>query len=328
MNDLFRSDRRMVLVAMGGNALIRAGQSGTISEQERNADQLVSCLMSLVRRDDNLVVTHGNGPQVGIQMIRHENSREACPPMPLDVLVAETQGNMGYFLQQAFLNHVRHEAIPRYVTTVMTQVIVDRNDPAFKTPNKPVGRFLSAEQAQDRIERYDWKMVEDAGRGWRRVVPSPKPLKVIQRHVIRHAALEGVIVITCGGGGIPVWIKEDGDYEGIEAVIDKDLSSSMLATQVRAEELIILMPEPRVYINFGKPDQRALGRVALSELRGYQQQGHFPPGNMGPKAEAVINFLENGGRHAIITSAEQIDAALEGREGTHFYPDDKGNARL
>jgi len=319
--DIYRSDRETVLIALGGNALIRAGQKGTVSEQEANAEDICSRLMPLVERDYNLVITHGNGPQVGQQLIRHERAKDDVPELPLDVLVAETEGNIGYFLQQAFLNHLNRRDIYRYVVTVITQVIVDREDPAFKDPKKPIGTFMTAEQAEAARERYGWKIVDDAGRGYRRVVPSPTPIKIVQRHMIRQSTREGNLVIAGGGGGIPIQIKENGDYEGIEAVIDKDLTSALLATEIGADLLIILMPLPKVAIHFGKPEQQDLDRVSLSRTKEYLAGGHFPPGSLGPKVRGIVNYLEKGGRRAIITTADRLEAALEGKDGTEFYRD-------
>jgi len=320
MQDLYRSDREMVLVALGGNALIRKGEKGTVEEQERNADWICERLMVLVERDYNIVITHGNGPQVGMQILKNDLARDQLPPMPFDVLVAETEGSMGYFLQNAFLNQLMRRDIRRYVVTVITQVVVDRNDPAFERPTKPVGMFYSKENATRLTEMAGWQMVEDAGRGWRRVVPSPKPEKVVQRFMIRHSAQEGNIVIAAGGGGIPIWIDDSGNFHGVEAVVDKDLSSAILASHIRADLFIILMPLPCVYLNFGKQDQRPIFKASLEETRKYYDDGHFPPGNMGPKIEAVIDYLESGGKHAIITNAETLTAALDGRAGSHFNP--------
>lgn len=319
--DLYRSDREMVLVALGGNALIHAGETGTVEEQERNAESICGFLMSLVDRDYNIIVTHGNGPQVGQQLIRHERAQDMVPAMPLDVLVAETEGNMGYFLQQTFLNHLKRRDLYRYVVTVITQVIVERNDPAFANPSKPIGTFMTKEQADVMKEKFGWKIVEDSGRGYRRVVPSPKPVKVLQRHMIRHAAREGNIVIAGGGGGIPIWVKDNGDFEGIEAVIDKDLTSALLATETEADMLIILMPNPKVTIGFGTDRQKDLDRVSVEEAKQYMAEGHFPAGSIGPKVQGVINFLEASGkgRRAIITRPDRLDAALDGKDGTEFY---------
>ena len=316
--DLYRSDRKMVLVALGGNALIRQGERGDIETQEKNADELVGILMTLVDRDYNIVITHGNGPQVGNLLLRNEASKDKLPFMPLDLLVAETEGSMGYLLQQAFLNHLRHRDIHRYVVTMITQVIVDRYDPAFARPSKPIGLFYTQAEATDLEENYGWNMVEDAGRGWRRVVPSPRPIKIIQRHMARHLALEGNIVIAAGGGGIPIRVDDQGNYEGIEAVIDKDLTSSILANDIKADQLIILMPEPKVCLHFGTDRQRPIEKVTLSQIKDHIAEGHFPPGNMGPKVESAVAFVERGGVSAIITNPAGLAASIEGHEGTHI----------
>ncbi len=318
--DIYRSDRRMVLVALGGNALIKAGDTPDISTQERNADEIVSKLMTLVERDFNLVVTHGNGPQVGNLLLRNECARDHLPRMPLDLLVAETEGSMGYLLQQAFLNHLRQAEARRYVVTVITQVVVSPEDPAFARPSKPIGMYYNAEEAKMLEEQYDWKMILDGERGFRRVVPSPRPLKIVQRHMIRHSAQEGHIVIAAGGGGVPIKVGKDGLYEGVEAVIDKDLTSSMLAAEIKADTLIILMEEPKIFINFKTPRQRALDRVTLSEITDHLAEGHFPASSVGPKVDAAIQFVQRGGRQAIITSADRLSAALDGQDGTTIVP--------
>jgi len=319
--DLYRSDREMVLVALGGNALIHAGEAGTVQQQELNAETICGCLMSLVDRDYNIIITHGNGPQVGQQLIRHERAKDMAPEMPLDVLVAETQGNMGYFLQQTLLNHLKRRDIYRYVVTVITQVIVERDDPAFLTPSKPIGTFMTKEQAEAMKAACGWNIAEDSGRGYRRLVPSPKPVKVVQRHMIRHAAREGNIVIAGGGGGIPIWRKDNGDFEGIEAVIDKDLTSGLLAAETEANLLVILMPHARVALNFGSDRQIDLDRVSVEEARRYMAEGQLPAGSIGPKVQGVVNFLEESGkgRRAIITRPDRLEAALDGRDGTEFY---------
>ncbi len=308
----------IVLVAMGGHAFMQAGEKGTIDEHERNADEIATLLMHLVERNYHMVITHGNGPQVGNLLIQHEVAREEVPPMPLDVLVAMTEGSLGYILQQSLLNQLRKRESKRYVVTVVTQVLVDENDPAFQNPSKPIGPFLSKEEGERRRDQLGWKVKEDAGRGWRRLVPSPKPLKVVQRHMIRDATRAGHIVVACGGGGIPIKRQEDGGYAGIEAVIDKDLTSSVLASDVGASLLVILTAVPKVYVNFGKPDQRTLDAVTLQELEKLHAEGHFPPGSMGPKIEAVIRFLQSGGKRALITNPESLPQAIEGRAGTHF----------
>ncbi len=308
----------IVLVAMGGHAFMQPGEVGTIEDHERNAVRIASLLMTLVERDYLVCVTHGNGPQVGNLLVQQELSGQEVPALPLDVLVAMTEGSLGYILQQSLLNELRKRKMSRYVVTVVTQVVVDKSDPAFAAPSKPIGPFLSREEAAQRSEELGWQIEEDAGRGWRRLVPSPSPLKVIQRQMIRDAVRQGHIVVACGGGGIPVYRKPDGQYGGVEAVIDKDLTSSVLATNIGAELLVILTAVPQVYASFGTPEQRALGAVTLEEIEGLRDQGHFPPGSMGPKIEAVIGFLRAGGRRALITNPESLPQAIEGRAGTHF----------
>lgn len=310
--------RRLVLVAMGGHAFMQKGEPGTIHDHERNADRIAGLLMELVLRDYDLVITHGNGPQVGTLLLQNEVARNETPPMPLDVLVAMTEGSLGYVLQQSLLNQLRARDIRRYVVTVVTQVQVDEDDPAFQSPSKPIGPFLSEEDAKQRSEAMGWIVREDAGRGWRRLVPSPSPIKVVQRHMIQDAARAGHIVVACGGGGIPIKVAKDGKYEGIEAVIDKDLTSSVLASEIGASLLVILTAVPQVYLHFGKPEQRALGAVTLEEIEALQAEGHFPAGSMGPKIEAVVRFLRAGGRRALVTNPESLPQAIEGRAGTHF----------
>jgi len=308
----------IVLVAMGGHAFMQKGEAGTIEDHERNAATIASLLMTLVERNYYLCVTHGNGPQVGNLLVQQELPGGEVPKLPLDVLVAMTEGSLGYILQQALLNEMRRRQMKRYVVTVVTQVVVDENDPAFHVPSKPIGPFLSRQEAERRRDRLGWKVREDAGRGWRRLVPSPQPLRVIQRHMIRDAVSQGHIVVACGGGGIPVKKQADGRYAGLEAVIDKDLTSSVLAVDIGASLLVILTAVPQVYVDFGTPGQRALGAVTLEEIETLHAQGHFPPGSMGPKIEAVIRFLKAGGRRALITDPESLPAAIDGRAGTHF----------
>jgi carbamate kinase len=308
-----------VVVAMGGHAFIMPGEKGTYEDHVRNAKAICAQLMVLVERGYNIVITHGNGPQVGNLLNLTEATRDVFPALPLDLLVAQTEGSLGYYLQSALLNELRHREIRRYVVTMVTQVVVDHDDPAFQKPTKPVGPFLTQGDAEQRRDEFGWTIGEDAGRGWRRLVPSPKPIKVIQRDMVREAATEGHIVIAAGGGGIPVF-KQKGtdDYTGVEAVIDKDLTSSVLATDVSAELLIILTAVDGVYLNFGKPDQIRLGAVTMSECQGYIEAGHFPSGSMGPKVEAIHGFLQRGGRRGLITSADKLSAALDGQAGTHF----------
>jgi carbamate kinase len=307
----------IVLVAMGGHAFMQKGEKGTIEEHERNAAEIARLLMTLVEREYQLVISHGNGPQVGSLLLQQECSARETPSMPLDVLVAMTEGSLGYILQQNLLNHLRRKDIRRYVVTVVTQVLVDGADPAFASPSKPIGPFLAKEEAERRRKELGWIVKEDAGRGWRRLVPSPHPLRVVQRHMIRDAVRAGHIVVACGGGGIPIKKNEHDAYVGVEAVIDKDLTSSVLAADIGAALLIILTAVPQVYLNYGKPQQRGLGAVTLDEIEALAAEGHFPPGSMGPKIEAVIHFLKHGGRRALITNPDSLPQAIEGRAGTH-----------
>jgi carbamate kinase len=308
----------IVLVAMGGHAFMQKGESGTIEEHERSAAEIARLLMTLVEKEYQLVITHGNGPQVGQLLLQQECSKSETPTMPLDVLVAMTEGSLGYILQQNLLNQLRKREVRRYVVTVVTQVLVDESDPAFKNPTKPIGPFLAREEAERRRDQLGWIIKEDAGRGWRRLVPSPRPLRVVQRDMIREAARAGHIVIACGGGGIPIKKEADDSYAGVEAVIDKDLTSSVLAANVGAALLIILTSVPQVCVHFGTPSQRNLGAVTLEEIEALHAEGHFPAGSMGPKIEAVIYFLKNGGRRALITNPESLPHAIEGRAGTHI----------
>jgi carbamate kinase len=302
---------------MGGHAFMQKGEQGTIEEHERNAAEIARLLMTLVEKEYHLVITHGNGPQVGTLLLQQECSKGETPSMPLDVLVAMTEGSLGYILQQNLLNQLRRKDIRRYVVTVVTQVLVDESDPAFKNPSKPIGPFLSKDEAERRRDQLGWIVKDDAGRGWRRLVPSPRPLRVVQRHMIRDTVRAGHIVVACGGGGIPIKKRADDAYVGVEAVIDKDLTSSVLASDIGAALLIILTAVPQVYVSYGTREQRALGAVTLEEIEALYAQGHFPSGSMGPKIEAVIHFLKHGGRRALITNPESIPQAIEGRAGTH-----------
>jgi len=309
----------IALVAMGGHAFMQKKEEGSIEDHERNADHITELLLTLVERGYNMVVTHGNGPQVGNLLVQHEQSRNEVPAMPLDVLVAMTEGSLGYIMQQSLLNHLRRREIKKYVVTVVTQVVVDENDPAFKDYNKPIGPFLTREEAERRRDEWGWQINQDPeGRGWRRLVASPKPLRVIQRHMIRDTANAGHIVVACGGGGIPIRVTPDDKYEGVEAVVDKDLTSSVLACDVKAELLIILTAVPHVYMNFAKPDQQPLSAVTLDEIERLYDEGHFAPGSMGPKIEASIEFLRRGGRRALITDPDSLPRAMEGSAGTHI----------
>ncbi len=313
-------ERKKIVVALGGNAIIKKGQKGTVYEQFANTREALNNIFGLIREGHYLVITHGNGPQVGNILLRVEASKNIAYELPLGVCVAQSQGEMGYMIVQSLQNKLIRENINRSAVAILTQVVVDKNDPSMENPTKPIGKFYTKEEAQDKIENLGWKMVEDAGRGWRRVVPSPKPFSVVESDAIKNSFYKGDIVIACGGGGIPVYVEEDGTYEGVDAVVDKDLASSVLANEIGADELIILTGVEFVYLNFGRENEKRLENVSLSEIKKYYSEGHFPEGNMGPKIEAVINFLENGGKKAIITSTEKAYDALKGKTGTHIYP--------
>ena len=306
------------VVAMGGHAFIRPGEEGNYEDHTRNARSICRELMILIERGYRLVITHGNGPQVGQLMRAVEMTRHALPPLPLDVLVAQTEGSLGYYLQRALLNEMHQRNVYRYVSTMVTQVMVSREDPAFTAPTKPVGPFLSREDAERYRDELGWNVGEDAGRGWRRLVPSPAPVKIVQADMIREAVRSGNIVVAAGGGGIPVTLSNEGDFVGVEAVIDKDLTSGVLATDCGAELLVILTAVDGVYLGWGTDNPIRLGAVTMAECERHIQEGQFPAGSMGPKVKAIYEFLERGGRRGLITSADKLGDALDGRAGTHF----------
>lgn len=312
---------------MGGNALLTNKEKGTISEQEANATRTAKEILPLLKSDYDIVITHGNGPQVGNILIQNESTKNLVPAMPIDVCVAESEGLIGYILQQAILNELRRNNIPRYVVTMITQVVVNKNDPAFKNPSKPVGPFFNFAEAESLQKERQWQMKEDSGRGYRRVVSSPLPVKIIQRPMIHDLARDGHIVIALGGGGIPIWKKEDSDYEGIEAVIDKDIASAILAREMKADIFLILTTVPKVYLNYGKPDQKPLDKISLSEAKKYLEANHFGSGSMAPKIESAILYLQGVDGKVVITSSEHLKEVLakprSGGAGTYIYSDIK-----
>ena len=309
----------VALVAFGGNALIKEGSQGTYQQQRQAANEMCGKLLAIIEKGYDLVITHGNAPQVGNLMIQQDITKDVVPQMPLDVLVAQTEGSLGYLLQQELLNYLRAHQTGKYVVTMITQVLVDKNDPAFVELTKPVGPFYTPEQsAEITSEHPNWKMVEDSGRGFRRVVPSPQPKRIIQSHMIRALVYAGNVVIAAGGGGIPMIKDKDDQYIGIEAVIDKDLSSAVLANNIKADMFVVLTGVNKVYLNFGKEDAQPLDMLTCSQARLYLQEGHFPAGSMGPKIAAALHYLQNGGRRVIITNAESLEDALEGKDGTHI----------
>ncbi|MBP7726763.1 MAG: carbamate kinase [Candidatus Bipolaricaulis sp.] len=309
--------KKTVVVALGGNAILQPGQKGTFEEQYGNVQRTVEQLAAMVLSGKwRLVITHGNGPQVGNILLQQDAAKAVVPPMPMDVCGAESQGFIGYMIQQAFHNVLAHAGrgdIP--VATIVTQVLVDKADPAFENPTKPVGPFYSAEEAKRLQAEKGWHVVEDAGRGWRRVVPSPDPKEIVEREAIRLLVENRAIVVASGGGGIPV-IKEDGTYRGVEAVIDKDLAGERLAEDVGAAVFLILTDVDRVRLNYKKPGEKVLDRLTVAEAKGYAQQGHFAKGSMEPKVKACVRFIEAGGERAVIASLAQAVEAGEGRAGT------------
>lgn len=311
----------IVLVAIGGNSITRAGQRGTIAEQFENIEQTCEHLVSVVEDGYNLVITHGNGPQVGASLLRSELAQPQVYPSRLDVCVADTQGSMGYMLQSSLQRVMARRNLSIPVATVVTQVIVDENDPAFSHPSKPIGPFYSQEESLRKQSELGWKMVEDAARGYRRVVPSPLPVEVVEIDAIRRCVNAGMIVIAAGGGGIPVVRREDGWFYGLEAVIDKDRASALLARQLNAAIFIISTDTERVALHYKTPQQQFLDQLSVSEAKRYAADGHFPAGSMGPKIEAAIDFLEHGGREVIITSPEKLSEALHHKAGTRIIPE-------
>jgi carbamate kinase len=308
------------LIAIGGNSLIRAGEKGTIAEQLANARSVSGGVAALLREGWEVVITHGNGPQVGAALLRSERAAGAVYEQGLDVCVASTQGEIGYLLQQALQQEILHSGLPHAVATVLTQVVVNREDPAFAKPTKPIGPFLSRGAAEEKTRLFGWVMVEDASRGYRRVVPSPEPLEIIEEALIRRLIEQGIVPIAVGGGGIPV-VRTDGELKGVDAVVDKDRASVLLAQRLPADLLVFSTGAEHVYLNYRKPNQRALIRAGVMEMRDYLQAGQFPPGSMGPKIEAAIRFLEGGGRRVIVTSDEHLVDAVHGAAGTHIVPD-------
>jgi carbamate kinase len=309
---------KMAVVALGGNAITKPGVEDTIANQFRHTRESLHGIVELIRDGYNLVITHGNGPQVGNALLRIELARGKAPVLPLGVCVADTEGGMGYMIQQSLYNRLRDEGLERPVVTMITQVLVDPNDPAIANPTKFIGQFYTEEEAGIFSETRAWQMRKDANRGWRRVVPSPTPLRTVEADTIRLLVDSGAVVIAAGGGGIPVYVDHRNWYEGIDAVIDKDLASALLAGEVGASVLSILTSVDAVALNFGTPEQKNLSHVTLDEIKTYHAEGHFPAGSMGPKILAAIKFLENGGDVVSITSFENAGKALKGEAGTRI----------
>jgi carbamate kinase len=309
--------QKTIVVALGGNAITQEFEEGNIHQQFANTRRSLYGVAELIKEGYRVAITHGNGPQVGNELIRVELSRHVVPPLPLGVLVGDTEGGMGYMVEQCLMNVLHDKKIPlKKIATLVTQVLVDKNDPSIQNPSKYVGPFYKKEEVQELVEKRGWIMKEDPGRGYRRVVPSPKPLEIINKDAIKLLIENDFVVIAAGGGGIPVFIDERGWYEGIDGVIDKDLASAVLGRDIQAEVLMILTGVEKVALNFRTPEQVDLDHMTIEEAKKYLQEGQFPKGSMGPKIQAAINFLEWGGEKVIITSIEKSADAVHGRTGT------------
>ncbi|MBD3347626.1 MAG: carbamate kinase [Candidatus Eisenbacteria bacterium] len=308
---------KLAVVAIGGNSLTRPGQRGTIPEQFENTRATSAVIADMIARGHEVVLTHGNGPQVGNILLRAEMASSVLPPLPLDTCGADSQGGIGYMLQQVLGTELRRRAIEKDVVTVLTQVVVDPNDPAFDEPSKPIGPFYSEEDVKRRRDEQGWAVMEDASRGWRRVVPSPMPVRIVEVGAIRALLSAGCVVIGVGGGGIPV-VESDGGLRGVEAVIDKDHASRLLANQIGAGLFVISTDVPQVALHYGTDRETAIDEMTVEEAERYHREGHFPPGSMGPKVLAGIDFIRNGGGTVIITNPGSLGRALDGETGTRI----------
>ena len=316
-------DPGRLMVAIGGNATHPEDIEGTSDEQKAIAEITAKALLPLTMMDNELIITHGNGPVVGKILMRQTLTRDRITPMPLDICVAHSQGGIAYLLMQAMENALREQGNQRHVTCLLTQVEVDPDDPAFTNPSKPIGPFFEEEEAKKIAQELGWLMKEDAGRGWRHVVPSPKPQHVCDISLVQILARRGTVVIAGGGGGIPVVRGPNGVRHGVPAVIDKDLTSAHMANVLGIETLMILTAVSKVAIHFGTSKEEYLDRVTLREVRAYQEAGHFPAGSMGPKIDAAIRFLKGGGERVIIGKIDEAMQALNGESGTRIVPNNK-----
>ncbi|MEE8408998.1 MAG: carbamate kinase [Myxococcota bacterium] len=307
----------LVVVAIGGNSLVQSHQVGNIPEQFENAAIACTGIADVIERDWDVVLTHGNGPQVGNVLLRVEMASHQIYPLPLDICDADTEGGIGYMLQQVLGNTLRRRGVERTVVTFVTQILVDEDDPAFQNPTKPIGPFFDEDVAEERKQNRGWKMIEDAGRGWRRVVPSPQPLQIVEIEAIRRCVGDTMVPIAVGGGGVPV-IRRDGDLVGVEAVVDKDLASALLGNVLGADTLLISTGVDQVQIRFNTPQAEPLGEVGRDEIRQSLAAGEFPAGSMGPKIRAALQFLDGGGQRVIITSPSLLLEAIDGEAGTRI----------
>jgi carbamate kinase len=310
---------KKAVVALGGNAISHTGKEN-IHEQFANTRKSLEGIVELIQEGYKLAITHGNGPQVGNALLRVERTKKDIPVLPLGVIVADTEGGMGYMIEQSLQNRLMTLGINRDVVTIVTQIIVDPNDPSIINPTKFIGPFYTKKQSEMLAQLFNWVIKEDSGRGYRRVVPSPKPRRIVNRRTIQLLVDHDTIVIAAGGGGIPVYTENDGTYEGVDAVVDKDHASAVLAHDIDAQTLLFLTDVDNAYINYKKTDQQALKDITAKEAKHYLNEGHFPPGNMGPKIEAAISFLTSGGQEVIITSLDKARQAILGDAGTKIVP--------
>ncbi|MDY6866419.1 MAG: carbamate kinase [Chloroflexota bacterium] len=310
----------IAVVAVGGNALIKDKAHQTVQDQYECAKDTMKHIVDMIEKGWDVAISHGNGPQVGFILRRSELARDVLHEVPLDYCGADSQGAIGYMFQRALHNEFKRRGMKKEAATVVTQTVVDRNDPAFEKPSKPIGTFMEEAEAQSRAEKDGWTVVEDAGRGWRRVVPSPRPIRIVEAAAINNLIKAGFSVVGVGGGGIPVIEDENGDLQGVEAVIDKDFGSALLAKMINADLFVISTAVEKVALNFNTPDQKWLDKMTVAEAKRYMEEGHFAPGSMLPKIQAIVQFLENGGKKALITDPEHISDALEGKTGTWIVP--------
>ena len=311
---------KLVVIAIGGNSLIKDSEHSSVFDQYRAAGETSDHIARIVAEGYRVVVTHGNGPQVGFILLRSEMAKQVLHQVPLDTCGADTQGAIGYQIVQTLRNELRRDGLDRQVAALVTQVVVDGDDPGFRNPSKPIGPFYGEQAAREHEAKEGWIVREDAGRGWRRVVPSPRPLEIIEEPAIRALLERDIIVVAVGGGGVPVVRKENGDLEGVGAVIDKDWASCLLAKNLGAEMFLVSTSVDKVAINWGKPDQQDLDEITVADARRYLDEGHFAPGSMRPKIEAAVDFLESGGKRVIITQPHLLEEAMHGKTGTHIIP--------
>jgi carbamate kinase len=309
---------KTVVVALGGNAITREYEEGNIAQQFENTRRSLLSVIQYLHQGYRVVITHGNGPQVGNALVRVEETRHIVPPLPLGIIVADLEGGMGYMIEQCLQNKLNDRGLSRPVVTVLTQVLVDKDDPSILNPTKFVGPFFKKEQVKELETKRRWIVKEDPGRGFRRVVPSPIPKEIVEKDIIKLLVDQDIIVIAAGGGGIPVYREESGWLEGVDGVIDKDLASAVLARDIDAKELLILTGVDKVAINFKKENHQDLPKLSLHQAKKYLSEGHFPKGSMGPKIQAAINFLEQGGQKVIITSIDNAVEAIVNQTGTEI----------